>query len=67
MVFGCGLPIWAVLAQFPYLLGLVRARDIVQKATNQSTVAKPYFAKISFDEACLFELLSTVSLLAGAG
>ena len=35
------------LIQFSSLLGLARARDIVQKATNQSTVAKPYFAKIS--------------------
>ena len=41
-----GLAYLSCSAQFPYLLGLARARNNVQKATKQATVAKPYFAKI---------------------
>ena len=63
-----GLVYWSCSAQCPSVLGLARARDNVQKAPNQSTIVKPYLAKILFfDGACLLELLSTVSLLAGAG
>ena len=54
-------------APFSYLTGLDRARDNIKKVANQSTVVKPYLAKILFfDGACLFELLITVSFLTGA-
>ena len=58
-----GLAYLSCSAQFPCLVGLARARDNINKAANQSTVLKPYFAEVGlFHGACLFQLLSTVSM-----
>ena len=63
-----GLACLSCSVQFPCLVGLARARDNINKAANQSTVVKPYFAEIgSFHGACLFELLSAVSMPSGDG
>ena len=63
-----GLAYLSCSAQFPCLVGLARARDNINKAANQSTAVKPYFAEIGlFHGACLFELLSTVSMPSRAG
>ena len=57
-----GLAYLSCSAQFPDLVGLARDEDSINKAAHQSTVVKPYFAKIGlFYGACLFELFSTVS------
>ena len=57
-----GLAYLSCSAQFPDLVGLARAQNNINKAANQSTVLKPYFAEIGlFHGACLFELFSTVS------
>ena len=41
-----GLACLSCSVQFPCLVGLARARDNINKAANQSTVVKPYFAEI---------------------
>ena len=57
-----GLAYLSCSAQFPYLVGLARARDNINKGGKPTTVVKPYFAEIGlFHGACLLELLSTVS------